>query len=143
MFKVDAVIKNNRAMYWAGVIQLIYGLIEVTDSAAIVLISIGVIPNIYVSFMSVDSEFAVLLETFPAAFIVVFIFFTSLRLVSGYWILQNKAKGFWLAILVTGVTFVAVWFLLPMSIIDLACSIPFVILLFMGYFRDTPILTDD
>ncbi len=102
----------------------------------------GLIPNFYVSFVSVGSEFASMLETFPAAFIPVFIFFTTLRLLSGYWILQNKAKGFWMALFVTGVTLVAVWFLMPFAVIDLSFICPFVILLFMGYFRDAPLIKE-
>jgi len=142
LFEVNAAIKENRSLYWAAIIQVVYGIIELTDSIAIVLISAGLIPNFYVSFISIDTEIGILLETMPAAFIAIFIFFTIFRLLSGYWILQNKVVGIWTAIFVTSITLVAVWFFLPFSILDLAFIGPLIILLFKGYFGDAPILQE-
>lgn len=142
MLRVDSAIKKNRSLFWAGICQIIYGIIELTDTISIILISIGILPNFYVSFISVDSPIGVLLETTPVAFIVVFAFFTSIRLVSGYWILQNRLKGFWLALCITGVTLVAVWFFLPFAIIDMAFITPFLIMLFRGFFGEDPIIEE-
>ena len=77
MFNIDPSIKSNRALYWAGIIQLIYGLIELVDTIAICLISAGLIPNLYMSVVSVDSQIGTMLETMPVVFIVIFAFFTS------------------------------------------------------------------
>ena len=142
MFNTDPIIKNNRALYWAGIIQLFYGFIELIDTIAICLISAGLIPNLYASFVSVDSQLGIMLETMPAIFIVLFAFFTSQRILSGYWILQNKVKGYWLALFVTGVSVIGVWFLLPVSILDLVLICPFIILLFKGKYQDTPIIPE-
>ena len=140
MFNTDPIIKNNRALYWAGIIQLFYVIIELIDKITISLISAGLIPNLYASFVSADSQMGTMLETMPAIFIVLFAFFTSQRILSGYWILQNKVKGYWLALFVTGVTAIGVWFLLPVSILDLVLVCPFVILLLKGKYQDSPIL---
>lgn len=142
MFNANPTIKNNRALYWAGIIQLFYGLIELIDTIVICLISAGLVPNLYASFVSVDSQLGIMLETMPAIFIVLFAFFTIQRILSGYWILQNKVKGYWLALFVTGVSVIGVWFLLPVSILDLVLICPFVILLFKGKYQDAPILPE-
>ncbi len=141
MFEVNVLIKNNRALFWAGFIQLFYGIFELIDTFVISLISIGVIPNLYLSLVSIDTEIGMFMESMPIIFIPIFAFFTSLRLLSGYWILQNRVKGVWMALFVTGVSIVAVWFFLPFSAFDLAIICPFVILLFMGYYRDASIIS--
>jgi hypothetical protein len=143
MLSIDPAIRQNRSLYWAAIIQLIYGLIELTDSAAIVLITTGIIPNLYLPLMTGNPEIAAMFENLPIIFIPIFFFFTSLRLISANWIFKNKAKGLWMALFVSGVTLVAVFFLLPFSVIDIVVTCPVVILLFHGYFKDTPILTED
>ena len=140
MFEINAQIKNNRALYWAGLIQAFYGIFELMDTFAIGLISIGAIPNFYSSLVSIETEIGTLIETMPIIFVPVFAFFASFRLLSGYWILRNKVKGVWAAIFITGVSIVAVWFFLPLSALDLIIMGPFVILLFVGYFRDESII---
>ncbi|MHA1909213.1 MAG: hypothetical protein ACW98Y_18095 [Candidatus Thorarchaeota archaeon] len=142
MVLVDEKGSENRSLYWAGLIQLFYGIFELVDTVAITLIALLLLPNFYVLFIPMNTEIGMLLVAMPSAFIPVFIFFTSLRLTSAYWMMKNKAKGLWLALLVTGVTLVAVWFMLPFSVIDLIFILPFVILLFKGIYRETPIIQD-
>ena len=135
-------IRKNESLYWAGLIQLFYGVIESVDVAAAILIAIGVIPNIYSLFFSTSTEIGMLMSTMPWIFVLIFFFFASLRIVSGYWILRNRAKGLWLAFLVTGVSLVAVWFLLPLSALDLCILIPLLLLLFNGYYQESPIISE-
>ncbi len=141
MVQVDSRIRENRSLFTAAIIQVIYGLIELIDSIAIVLISIGIIPNLYVSLITADTIVGGLLETMPVLFIPIFFFFTGFRLLSAYWILQNKVKGFWLALFITVVTLFATWFLLPFSVIDMIVIFPFILLLLMGYFEDESIIS--
>ena len=141
MFEINDQIRDNRALYWAGIIQVFYGLLELMDTFTIGLISIGVIPNFYSSLVSVETEVGTLIETMPIIFVPIFAFIASFRLLSGYWILQNKVLGLWLAIFITGVSVVAVWFFLPLSALDLVIIAPFLILLFIGYFQDDPIVS--
>ena len=142
MVKIDEQIKNKRALYWAGLIQLTYGIFELVDTVAISLISFGLIPNLYMMLVSVDTEIGMLMEVMPIIFIPIFAFITSLRILSGYWILQNKVTGIWTALLITGFSLVAVWFFLPFSALDLVIIGPFIILLFIGYSKDTPIIQE-
>ena len=142
MLNIDPAIKQNRSLFGAAIIQLIYGLIELIDSSAIVLIAAGLIPNLYLPFVTGNPEIYAMFENWPFLFIPIFWFFTSLRLLSAYWLLKNKAKGFWMALFVSGITFIAVFFLLPFSVIDIIATLPVIILLFQGYFRDQPLLTE-
>ncbi|MHA1904473.1 MAG: hypothetical protein ACXADL_08465 [Candidatus Thorarchaeota archaeon] len=142
MLDISPTIRQNRALYGAAVIQLIYGLIELIDSVTIVLIAARLIPNLYLPFVTGNPDIYAMFENLPILFIPIFWFFTSLRLISAYWIFKNKAKGFWMALFVSGVTLVAVFFLLPFSVIDIIATFPVVILLFQGYFRDEPILSE-
>jgi hypothetical protein len=142
MFNVDAKIRENSSLYWAGILQTFYGFFELADVVAAVMISIGIIPNIYGLFIPVTTEIGAFMETMPIIFIPIFFFFASLRTLSGYWILLNRVKGFWMAILISGVSLIAVWFLLPLSAIDLCIILPILILLFNGYFQDSAIVSD-
>ncbi len=142
LLSIDAAIRQNRSLFGAAIIQLIYGLIELVDSATIVLIAGGLIPNLYLPFVTGNAEIYAMFENWPFLFIPIFWFFTSLRLLSAYWLLKNKAKGFWMALFVSGITFIAVFFLLPFSVIDIIATLPVIILLFQGYFRDQPLLTE-
>ena len=142
MFSADVKIRENRSLYWAGILQTFYGLFELADVVAAVMISIGLIPNIYGSFIPDTTEIGMFMQTVPIILVPIFFFFASLRFLSGYWILKNRAKGFWLAIIISGVSLVAVWFLLPLSVLDLCIILPFLILLFNGYFQDSTIVSD-
>jgi len=103
------------------------------------LISLGVIPNFYASLVSIETDVGKFLEMMPIIFIPIFAFITSFRILSGYWILQNKVLGLWTALFITGFSVVAVWFFLPFSALDLVIMGPFVILLFRGYSQDSPL----
>ncbi len=123
----------------AGIIQQSHGQFELVDTFTISLITVGVIPNLYLSLVSVETEVGRLIEIMPIIFIPIFAFITTFRILSGYWILQNKVKGIWAALFITGVTIAAVWSFLPFGAFDLIILCPFVILLFEGYFQDTQI----
>ena len=139
---VNEQIRANRFLYWAGILQLFYGLFEMVDVVTITIITIGLIPNIYSSLVPVTTEIGTFMATMPGLFIIIFLFFASLRISSGYWILQNRAMGFWLALFVTGVSLVAVWFFLPFGAFDLCVILPFIVLLFNGYYQDKPIISN-
>jgi len=142
MLSVDTRIRGNRSLFWAGILQTFYGIFELADVIAAVMISIGLIPNIYGSFIPETTEIGMFMETIPVILVPIFFFFASLRFLSGYWILHNRAKGFWLGLLISGVSLVAVWFLLPLSVLDLCVILPFLVLLFNGYFQDSTIISD-
>jgi hypothetical protein len=128
---ISPAIKQNRSLYGAAIILLIYGLIELTDSISIVLITAGIIPNFYLLLMNGNPEITTMLENF-----------TSLRLLSAYWLFMNKAKGFWMALFVSGITFLAVFWFMPFSVMDIIATWPVIILLFQGYLKEKPIVME-
>jgi hypothetical protein len=139
---ISPAIKQNRSLYGAAIILLIYGLIELTDSISIVLITAGIIPNFYLLLMNGNPEITTMLENFTILFIPIFWFFTSLRLLSAYWLFMNKAKGFWMALFVSGITFLAVFWFMPFSVMDIIATWPVIILLFQGYLKEKPIVME-
>lgn len=141
--RVSPEVRNNRPLFLGAVSQMVYASIEFLDSLCIPLISLNLIPNWYLIVPLTNPELALLLENEPYWFIPIFWFFTAFRLLSGYWILKNKAKGFWLAIFISGVTLVAAFFLLPFAVVDIVGTGIVVILLFMGYFKDEPIIKSE
>ena len=138
--KISPEVRNNRLLFYGAVAQMVYASIEFVDSLCIPLIALDLMPNWYLIVPLVNPELATLLANEPFWFIPIFWFFTAFRLASGYWILQNKVKGFWMAIYVSGVTFVAAFYLLPFAVIDIIGTGIVVFLLFMGYFKDAPIV---
>ena len=138
--KISSEIRNNKPLYYGALVQMIYATIEFVDSLCIPLITLGLLPNFYLILPLANAELSLLLANEPFWFIPIFWFFTSFRITSGYWILQNKAKGFWMAMFISGITLMAVFFLLPFSVIDIVGTGVVVFLLFMGYFKDEPII---
>ena len=138
--KVSSEIRNNKPLYYGALVQMIYASIEFVDSLCIPLIALNILPNFYSFIPLANTELSALLANEPFWFIPIFWFFTSFRIASGIWILQNKAKGFWMAMFISGITLIAVFFLLPFSVIDIFGTGVVVFLLFMGYFRDQPII---
>ena len=139
--KISPKIRKNKPLFYAALIQMIYATIEFVDSLAIPLIALNILPNFYSFIPLPNAELSALLANEPFWFIPIFWFFTSFRIASGMWILQNKVKGFWMAMFISGITLIAVFFLLPFSVIDIFGTGVVVFLLFMGYFKDQPIIS--
>jgi hypothetical protein len=133
-------IKSNKPMYFGAIAQLVYATIEFLDSLSIPLITIGLLPNLYLAFPIANPEIANLLATEPIWFVPFFWFFTAFRIASAIWILENKAKGFWMAMWISVITLVAAMFLLPFAVVDMIGTGIVVFLLIMGYFRDEPLI---
>lgn len=138
--KISSEVKKNKHLYYGAITQLIYASIEFVDSVCIPLIALDLMPNWYLLAPLSNPELAALLENEPFWFIPIFWFFTAFRLASGIWILQNKAKGFWMAMYISGVTVIAAFFLLPFAVIDIVGTGIVAFLLIMGYFKDEPLI---
>jgi hypothetical protein len=141
--KISSKIRANKPLFYGALLQMVYATIEFLDSLCIPLIALGVMPNWYLMFPIANPEIANLLATEPVWFIPFFWFFTAFRIASGIWILQNKAKGFWMAMWISVITIVAAMFLLPFGVFDITCTGIVVFLLFMGYFRDETLIKSE
>jgi hypothetical protein len=138
--RISLEVQSNRSLFYGALAQMIYATIEFVDSLCIPLIALGFIPNWYLMFPIANPAIANLLETEPLWFVPFFWFFTAFRIASGIWILQNKVKGFWMAMWISVITIFAAMFLLPFGVFDIACTGIVVFLLFMGYFKDEPLV---
>ncbi|TFF91238.1 hypothetical protein EU545_04980 [Candidatus Thorarchaeota archaeon] len=138
--RISKEIRENKLLYYGAIAQLVYASIEFLDSLSIPLISLGLLPNWYLQMPLASEELTLLLVNEPYWFIPIFWFFTAFRLASGYWILRNKAKGFWLAMFISVITLVAAFFLLPFAVVDIAGTGVVVLLLISGYFGEEPVV---
>ena len=141
--KISPEIRANKPLFYGALGQMVYATIEFLDSLCIPLIAFGLIPNWYLLFPIADPVIVNLLATQPLWFIPFFWFFTAFRIASGVWILQNKAKGFWMAMWISIATIIAAMFLLPFGIFDITVTGIVVFLLLMGYFKDEPLIKEE
>lgn len=137
---VDVGIRRNRWLLAAGLLLLVYGLIEVLDCATLLLMQWGGIGNPYPSLAF--QEINDLLNRNPLWLLPVFAFFAYFRLLAAVGILRNRLWGFWVAIWVEGITLVFVPFLLPLAGGDVLGAILIMTCLLIGYLDRRPILSE-
>ncbi|MFX0064471.1 MAG: hypothetical protein ACFFC7_20050 [Candidatus Hermodarchaeota archaeon] len=134
------IIKENKPLFLAAIILLLYAIIEIIDSITLPLAAAGLIPNPYLLFDVAFSEIRYLLEFQPLFMIAMFWAFTSMRIVAAIGLFINRMWGFWMGIFVSGITMCVMVFFFPISTIEGLISAVVVILLFIGYFGDQPII---
>lgn len=131
-------IKENKYLYIAAILLLLYSILEITDSIAIILIAFNVIPNLYLGWGVPIIQH--LLETQPLSLAPLFWAFTMMRIVSAIGLFKNLLWGFWIGMGSTLITMILTMLFLPIGSIELlGCAILF-ILLVMGYCKDKPIM---
>ncbi len=131
-------IKENKYLYVASISMLLYSLLEIADSIAIILIAFNIIPNIYIEWgIPVIQQ---LMDTQPLSLAPIFWAFTMMRTVSAIGLMKNLLWGFWIGMGSILITMILTVLFLPIGAIELlACAIIF-ILLVMGYCKDKPII---
>jgi len=136
---VDASIRKNRWLLVAGLLLLIYGLVEMLDCATLLWMQWGGIGNLYppFAFEQINS----LLDHHPLWMLPVFAFFTYFRLMAAVGVLRNRLWGFWAAVWVEGITLVFVPFLLPVAGGDALGAVAIITCLLIGYWGQQPIVT--
>jgi len=131
-------IKENKYLYIASILLLLYSLLEIADSVAIVLIAFNIIPNLYLEWgIPVIQQ---LMETQPLSLAPLFWAFTMMRTVSAIGLMKNLLWGFWIGIGSLLITMILAVLFLPIGAFEiLGCALIF-ILLVMGYCKDRPII---
>ena len=131
-------IKENKYLYVASISMLLYSLLEIADSIAIILIGFHIIPNIYVEWgIPVIQQ---LMETQPLSLAPLFWAFTMMRTVSAIGLMKNLLWGFWIGMGSILITMILTMLFLPIGTFELlGCAIIF-ILLVIGYCKDRPII---
>jgi len=130
-------IKKNRWIFTAGIILLLYGLVEIVTCATLLLMNWKAIENPYPSF--VFQEMNDLMNNRPLYMFPVFVFLTYFRLMSAVGILRNRMWGFWMAIFVTSVNLAIMPLFLPLAGGDALAAIVIITCLFIGYLGKQPI----
>jgi len=131
-------IKENKYLYIASISMLVYSLLEITDSIAILLIAINIIPNIYIDWGIPAIQ--QLMETQPLSLAPLFWAFTMMRVVSAIGLMKNLLWGFWIGMGSIILTMILTILFLPIGTLELlGCAIIF-ILLVVGYCKDKPII---
>ena len=124
--------RPNRAIRWAAILLIIYGVIETGDCLAVIAMQWDLVGNYYPAFVFPGLQH--LMETQPIWFLPPFLFFTVLHLLSGAGLWCNRLWGWWMALFVTGAVIIFVPFLLPMSGGDMLVAILLIGLLLIGRF---------
>lgn len=135
---IDPTIKKNRYLLVAGLLQLIYGGIEILDCLTVLLVAVGVLANPYPPFIFAETNRT--FEQHPLAIFALFVFFTHFRIFSGVGVLRNRAWGFWAMIFSLTSTVVMTPLFLPLSGIDIALLTVIMSCLLLGYFKDRPLM---
>ena len=131
-------IKDNKCLYVASILMLLYSLLEIADSIAIILIAFNIIPNLYIELSIPIMQ--QLLETQLLSLAPFFWGFTIMRTVSAIGLIKNLLWGFWIGLVSLLITMILTILFLPYGGFELlGCAIIF-ILLVMGYCKDRPII---
>ena len=131
-------IKENKCLYVASILMLLYSLLEIADSIAIILIAFNIIPNLYIELSIPIMQ--QLLETQLLSLAPLFWAFTIMRTVSAIGLMKNLLWGFWIGLVSLLITMILTILFLPYGGFELlGCAIIF-ILLVMGYCKDRPII---
>lgn len=133
---------KNRWLAIAGVLQTVYGLIELVDSTTLILLSLNLVNNPYPENGFIFKDFYNLIDSRPLAMLPLFLFYATLRITSGIGILKNRLWGFWMAIFITVSTISVMPFLYPLSGGDAIAAVLIISFLLFGYFQDRPIISN-
>ncbi len=137
----DKNIKQNKYLYSAAIIFLIYSILECLDSITLPLIILNVIPNTYLSMgLFLIPEIQQILQNQAIYMLPFFWGFTCWRIVSTIGLFKNKMWGFWLGISSLFITIILDMWFLPIGGFEIFACIIILMFLNIGYFGDKPIL---
>ena len=133
-------IKNNKSLFVASILMLIYSVLEMADSIVILLMILNLVPNLLLIFNFEVQLIQTLLESQPLSLAPIFWAFTLMRVVSAVGLFKNRLWGFWIGIINLIVTMILSIMFVPFSSFELlACSV-ILILLVVGYFKKKPLI---
>ncbi|NHJ22554.1 MAG: hypothetical protein EAX91_16525 [Candidatus Lokiarchaeota archaeon] len=133
-------IKNNKSLFVASILMLIYSVLEMADSIVVLLMILNVVPNLLLIFNFEVQLIQTLLESQPLSLAPIFWAFTLMRVVSAVGLFKNRLWGFWIGIVSLIITMILSIVFVPFSSFELlACSVIF-ILLVVGYFKKKPLI---
>jgi hypothetical protein len=132
-------LKENKALYTAALILLIYGIAEAGDCVFAFLITLGAVPTPGFNLTFVFPALQEIWTRQPLYMLLIFLVFTSLRIASALGMLKNRLWGWWLGMISSVLTLAVMTLFLPFGALDGIITVPVLVLLLTGYFRDKPI----
>lgn len=88
-------------------------------------------------------EMQTLFDNQAAWLVPMFLFYTSLRVISAVGLWRNRMRGFWLALFVSAATLIMAPLLLPFTAVEMLLNGFLVAVLLIGFFGDKPIAAVD
>jgi uncharacterized membrane protein (DUF2068 family) len=122
-------IKNNKFLFVAAILTLIYSILEMIDSIVIVFMVLNLIPNLSLIFRFSVPLIQYLLEFQPLSLAPIFWAFTLMRVISTIGLFKNLLWGFWIGFVSLIITMILAIAFLPFGAIELlACSVILILL---------------
>jgi hypothetical protein len=133
-------IKQNKFLYFTAICLFVYAILELGDCITITLISLNLVPNIYINF--VFEEIGTLMQDKPYVFIPFFVAFTSMRFISALGLFKNREWGYWIALYSTLLTMILTILFLPIGSYELFMCAGLLCTLIIGKFGRRKILAE-
>jgi len=138
--RTDSRIKNNKFLYVSAIVLLIYGIGESIDCIYAFLITTNILPplSFLVTFAFPGIQDIWLHKTIYI--LLIFLTFTSFRILAAVGILKNRMWGLWLALISTVLTLCVMPLFLPFGALDGVIAAPLLVLLLVGHLRSKAII---
>ena len=131
ILKIDDKIKNNKFILISGISFLIYSIIEIIDTLALLFIILNIIPNIY---YEMDLIIGLFIRDYTLYLFPLFLSFTVMRIITTIGIFNNRLWGFWIGIISLVITMILTIILfLPIGCIELFFCAFILIFIIIGY----------
>lgn len=138
----DLTIKKNRWLFVGSISMLFYSILEISDSIVVLLMTLKLVPNLYLVFEFSVPMIQQLLEAQPLILAPIFWSFTLMRVVSAIGLFKNLLWGFYIGLISLILTMIlTVLFFLPVGGFELLGCTVILIFLFIGYYGNKPIIT--
>lgn len=129
---------RQRLIRLVAVVQSLYALIEISDCITAGLMAVGLLENPYPSMLLPSMQ--ELFDHQAVWLTPLFLFYTTLRVVSAWGLWTNRLWGFWLTIAGIAATVIMAPWLLPFTSLEILGNGILLVILLMAYFGDRPIL---
>ena len=140
---IDPNIKRKKPLLIATWGFIIYGIIEITDCIAIVLIALKLVPNFYSTPIALAfAPIQTIVETRPGFLIFMFIAFTGMRLTAAFGLMKNRLWGFWVAAMSLIFTILFCLILLPWGFIESFVCMGLLTTLIVGKMGTKPLIPE-
>jgi uncharacterized membrane protein (DUF2068 family) len=138
----ELTIKKNRWLFIGFISMLFYSILETSDSIIVLLMTLNLIPNLYLVFEFSVPMIQQLLEAQPLILAPIFWAFTLMRVVSTIGLFKNLLWGFYIGLISLILTMIlTVLLFLPVGGFELLGCTIILIFLIIGYYGNKKILT--